>query len=318
MEDYIRSLQPIDDCHICHEPFGAGHQPTVLACKHIFGHGCILSWLQDGEGNTNSCPICRHMLFEDASGLSNQDLWARLCQAPLAKIRKFVELVRDGARRFMDRYLRGNVCYAVHEIIRPALWIVASRQPYDPFLKCHMRLGTYTSQQAEGLAIPFYRLLRLMDIAYAAVESHIVTRPSFNDLLWKANAYIPYNAEIISWEQLTAISTRLDGQDMPLLHLFSALISQDIEQHAKTTPIPKRRHEKMNLVVARYCNKIGMSFDGKPSNEFKDKLAIVYEELRRHQEEYGRMSLRGDTGEKHIVKGLWQTASWVVQRVIAR
>ena len=33
--------------------------PVELPCKHVFGEGCLKTWLS----THNSCPICRHALF---------------------------------------------------------------------------------------------------------------------------------------------------------------------------------------------------------------------------------------------------------------
>ena len=66
----------------------------------------------------------------------------------------------------------------------------------------------------------------------------------------------------------------------------------------------------MNLVVERYCSKIGVGWKGKPSDKFKDVLVGVYDELRRWQGEKGRMSLRGHDGEEAVMRGIWALAGW--------
>ena len=106
-------------------------------------------------------------------------------------------------------------------------------------------------------------------------------------------------------------STLKDDQYMPLLHLYTVLVSQGIAHQAAPNPYPSKRHEVMKLVVERCCTKIGVTWKSKPSSKFKDVLVSVYEELRRWQGEKGRMSLRGHDGEEGVVKGIWALAGWV-------
>jgi hypothetical protein len=98
-----------------------------------------------------------------------------------------------------------------------------------------------------------------------------------------------------------------------LLHLYTVLISQSIAHFPAPQPYPSKRHEVVNLVVERCCVKIGGSgcgWKGRPGNELKDTLVIVYEELRRYQIEKGRMSLRGHHEEEAVVRGIWALAAW--------
>jgi hypothetical protein len=67
------------------------------------------------------------------------------------------------------------------------------------------------------------------------------------------------------------------------------------------------------MVVERCCRRIaGDNWVGKPSNEFKDVLVVVYEELRRYQLDKKKLSLRGHDSEDEVVRGIWALARWSV------
>ena len=55
------------DCNICMEPFGSTEDPespVQLPCGHVMGRKCISRWLE----TSNSCPLCRHVLFGQERG----------------------------------------------------------------------------------------------------------------------------------------------------------------------------------------------------------------------------------------------------------
>ena len=55
------------DCNICMEPFGSTEDPespVQLPCGHVMGRKCISRWLE----TSNSCPLCRHVLFGQGRG----------------------------------------------------------------------------------------------------------------------------------------------------------------------------------------------------------------------------------------------------------
>ena len=55
------------DCNICMEPFGSTEDPespVQLPCGHVMGRKCISRWLE----TSNSCPLCRHVLFRQVRG----------------------------------------------------------------------------------------------------------------------------------------------------------------------------------------------------------------------------------------------------------
>ena len=38
-----------------------------LPCAHVFDRKCLTSWVSEKAANKNTCPICRHVLFEQKS-----------------------------------------------------------------------------------------------------------------------------------------------------------------------------------------------------------------------------------------------------------
>jgi hypothetical protein len=114
----------------------------------------------------------------------------------------------------------------------------------------------------------------------------------------------------IDWRYIVEAAKLEDQQYFPLLHLYTVLISQSIAHKEMPREWPTRRHEIMNLAVERCCRKIGGDWDGKASNEFKELLVVVFDELKRHQLDNGKLSLRGHPGEEHVVMGLWGIATW--------
>lgn len=57
---------PSTECPICLRKYTSSHRPMRIEhskCSHIFGKSCILRWLRD----SNSCPMCRTILFDTQS-----------------------------------------------------------------------------------------------------------------------------------------------------------------------------------------------------------------------------------------------------------
>lgn len=73
---------------------------------------------------------------------------------------------------------------------------------------------------------------------------------------------------------------------------------------------PTRTGPFHDAILERCCGKIGGDWVGKPAGEFQESVVGVYEELRRHQLEEKRISLRGHEEEKGVVTGLWAMAGW--------
>jgi hypothetical protein len=170
--------------------------------------------------------------------------------------------------------------------------------------------------RAEGLAIPFVRLARLVSNAATTLPLYLTDLSRTTRLIWKANACLGLTEENISWDRIVDASKLDTDRHFPLLHLYTVLVSQSIAyKSGPQQPLPTRRHEIMNLVVEKCCTKVGKAcFTGKPSSAFKDTLVFVFQELWRYQNEQARLSLRGHAGEDTLVKGIWAVASWPIKR----
>ncbi|KAF3041111.1 hypothetical protein E8E12_006826 [Didymella heteroderae] len=170
--------------------------------------------------------------------------------------------------------------------------------------------------RAEGLAIPFVRLARLVSSAATTLPLYLTDLPRTNRLIWNANACLGLTEENISWNCIVDASKLESERHFPLLHLYTVLVSQSIaHKSGPQQTLPTKRYEIMNSVVEKCCTNIGNScYTGKPSNEFKDTLLFVFQELWRYQHKRARLSLRGHAGENIIVRGIWAIAGWPVKR----
>jgi hypothetical protein len=324
----ITQLRPVETCTICTEAFSTEHQPATLPCKHIFGYRCIEKWLRAGRGNNTSCPHCRRPVCETPKPPAAFDvpsIWNALCEQPPERLHAFMMEIWSGLQNLWQRKPNGkfSVTELLDSAIMPTLLRTSSHnvpqesREHDPFLDCYNLIAASWDSlgrpdTATGLAIPLVRLVRLMSSASSTLPKWLTTVPRMNRLFWKANACLGLDNCEVSWDAVTTASQDLtNNQHFPLLHLYTMLISQTIRQGSQPNVFPMRRHEVMNLVVERCCKKIGgESWCGKPSNEFKDLLVAVYEELRRYQLDKKRPSLRGHDGEESIVKGIWALAVW--------
>jgi hypothetical protein len=333
MENFINTqLHPVEFCLICTDAFSADHQPVILPCKHIFGYECIKKWLRTGRGNNSSCPNCRLAVYEKQNQRPTFDvpsIWKALCEQPPERLHIFLTSIWTGLQTLWQRKADGNFTTTelLDTAIIPALVQTASPEglrqvrDHDPFLDCYNLIAASWDSlgrpdDATGLAIPLVRLARLMSSASSTLPKWLTTVPRTNRLFWRANACLGLNDSNISWNTIVAASQDVTGTEhFPLLHLYTMLISQSISHNTQPTVWPTRRHEVMNLVLERCCKKIGgESWAGKPSNEFKDVLAITYEELRRYQHNKKKASLRGHDGEESVVKGIWALAGWAANR----
>ncbi|OAL04794.1 hypothetical protein IQ06DRAFT_365373 [Phaeosphaeriaceae sp. SRC1lsM3a] len=333
MEQFINSqLRPVEACIICTEPFGADHQPVSLPCKHIFGHECIKRWLRVGRGNNTSCPQCRDVVVLKCGARTAFDvpsIWNAMCEQPPERLHIFMTEIWSGLQLLWQRKSTGK--FSVTEILEaaiiPALVQTTNptaprqRREHDPLLDCYNLIAASWDSLGRpdtttGLAIPLVRLARLMSSASSTIPKWLTTVERINHLFWKANACLNLTMTDISWDIIMAASQHLaDTQHFPLLHLYTMLISQSISHSAQPKTWPCRRHEIMNLVVERCCKKIGGGYwTSQPSNEFKEVLVVVYEELRRCQLKKKKPSLKGHEGENSVVKGLWAVASWNVSK----
>ena len=68
----LNDLQSEARCDICFETFGRTEDPespTRLPCGHVLGKSCISQWVE----TSNSCPLCRHVLFAQESLLPDHE-----------------------------------------------------------------------------------------------------------------------------------------------------------------------------------------------------------------------------------------------------
>ncbi|KAF2683680.1 hypothetical protein K458DRAFT_452324 [Lentithecium fluviatile CBS 122367] len=319
MEDFInRKLKPTESCIVCTEPFDGKHIPVALPCCHIFGHECIKNWLRNGRGNTKSCPFCRRAIFENADppAFDTASIWKALDEQPPERLHFFLTDVWARVQQLWRGRLSGNFATAelLDKIILPALLKTADRAA-NPFMDSFNLLGgSWNSlgrpDRAPGLGEPLVRLAHLMSQSSCVLPKWLTSVQRMNLLFWKANASLTISEDNINWNHIIEAAKLENQRYFPLLHLYTLLISQSLAHMEPPKEWPTCRHGIMNLVVERCCRRIGGDWNGKPSNEFKDLLVVVFEELKRHQLENGKMSLRSHAGEEHVVAGLWAMAMW--------
>ncbi|KAH3977484.1 hypothetical protein HBI81_046970 [Parastagonospora nodorum] len=325
-------LRPAETCLICTDVFGKDHQPAALpGCGHVFGHLCIQKWMRTGRGNSNCCPSCRRAMYvrDTKRSFDASSIWKALCEQPPERLHTFMAHIWSGVRTLWQRKSNGK--FTVTELLDVAIIpaLVQTANPNDarrvldndPLLDCHNLIAASWDSLgrpdvAIGLAIPLVRLTRLMSSASSTVPKWLTTVPRTNRLFWKANASLGLTDCDISWNTIISASQDVTSTaNFSLLHLYTVLVSQSISHNAQPDVWPTRRHEVMNLVVDRCCKKIvGDNWTGRPSNEFKDVLVAVFEDLRRFQLNKKKRSLRGHDGEESVVKGIWALAGWSVSR----
>jgi hypothetical protein len=321
-------LKATETCIVCTEPFSSTHTPVALPCNHVFGHACIKKWLRDGRGNTQSCPYCRHAIISSAiSTASNEEftpesVWTALSALPQSH---FATLTKHTWAAVQTQW-RGRMSadFSISEltdgIVLPALRETCAVYGSSPFIDALIFVeSAWTSLKRAGrsgpltgLTIPFVRLARMMAEASGVLPKWLTSVERVNVLLWNANASLGLGSENIDWDTMMTAATLSPTSShlFPLLHLYTMLISQNIAHSPTPEPFPTCRHEVINLIVERCCRKIGARWTGRPGNEFKERLLYVFVELRRHQCEEGKMSLRGHAGEENVVRGLWGMAVW--------
>ncbi|KAF2849070.1 hypothetical protein T440DRAFT_399928 [Plenodomus tracheiphilus IPT5] len=336
MENLLDSLLlPAEDCVICGEAFGATHQPVALPCKHIFGYACIKRWLKDGKGNNSACPTCRYVLIEREApqpAFNAPSLWTALTEQPPERLHALMIHVWNGLQvlwqgcpdgKFtVTQILDGAIIPALLQTGREAGTV--QHRDHNIMIDCYNLIaGSWDSlgrpDAAIGLAIPLVRLARLMSSASTTLPKWLTTHPRANRLIWRANACLGTTETDIGWDTIIQAARLKDEQHFPLLYLYTVLLSQSIAHSSPPSSWPIKRHEIMNLVVERCCTRIGrLGWQGRPTNQFKEVLVAVYEDLRRYQLEKKRMSLRGHDGEDVVVKSIWALAGWSKQHIAGR
>lgn len=333
MERYLDTLLlPAEECIICGEAFSAVHQPVALPCKHIFGHKCIKRWLKDGKGNNSACPTCRFVVVERSTAQPSFDapsIWTALTEQPAERLHQFMLHIWSRLQVLWQRAPDGkfSTTHLLDSAIIPALLDTArttttptQRRGHDPMADAYDLIAASWDSLgrpdiAIGLAVPLVRLARLMANASTTLPKWLTTNARANGLIWRANACLGPTEPDIGWDLLIEAARLKDERHFPLLYLYTVLLSQSIAHGSPPAPWPTKRHEVMNLVVERCCTRIGrLGWKGRPTNQFKEVLVAVYEDLQRYQLEKKRMSLRGHDGERVVVKSIWALAGWSQQQ----
>ncbi|KAJ4288613.1 hypothetical protein N0V90_011850 [Kalmusia sp. IMI 367209] len=318
MENFIDTkLHPTDTCTICTEPFSTKHAPVALSCHHIFGYHCIKNWLRYGRGNTNSCPVCRHLIYPSTTGSAFTDasIWNTLCEQTTEHIHVLLTALWHRVQKLWVGKLTGT--FTTQELLSKVVIPALNKTGGDlhgVFLDCYELVASTwnslgQSDQVRGLAVPLVRLVRLMMQTSSILPKWMTTVPRTSMLFWKANAALGTAAQDVNWAHLMEAAQLANVRYIPLLHLYTVLLSQNIV-HSEPCPFSKRKENAEALVVERCCKRIGGEWGGRPSAEFKEQVLVVYEELRRHQLEEKRLSLRGHEEERAVVMGLWAMAIW--------
>ncbi len=272
--------------------------------------------------------MCRRVLVTEKNLPASFDaasIWKRICELPLERLHTFIEKLWIGIRDLWKRKTDGKftVSNLLDKAIFPALLEAGSpvwNGSQDPFTDAYDLIAASWDSlgrpdRAEGLAVPIVRLARLLCSAATTFPLYLTDLPRTTRLIWDANACLGLTEKNISWDTIMAASRLGSGPHFPLLHLYTALISQSIAHGSgPQQTLPNKRHELMNLVVEKCCTKVGGNwFTSKPSNAFKDSLVFVFQELWKYQHEYSRLSLRGHAGEEAIVKGIWAIVGWPIR-----
>ncbi|PSN74930.1 hypothetical protein BS50DRAFT_479998 [Corynespora cassiicola Philippines] len=325
MDDFLDTqLLPTEACIVCTETFSSTHQPVALRCNHILGYSCLKKWIRSGHGNTNACPFCRQVIFETPKSRDTSfdppSIWKALNEQPTERRCAFMSELWKRQQTLWTKDQTGNfsVTSLLNEVVIPSLAKIGNGES-NPFTDCRdLVFASWRSlgrpNAAHGLAVPLVRLARLMSQASSIMPKWLTSVQRMNVLFWEANSCFGLSATTLSWNHLIEAAHLNVPRYFPLLHVYTVLVSQNIVHNPEPREWPKKRHEVMNLVVDRCVKRIGWRWEGKPSNDFKDMLVFVYEELRRHQLDGGRLSLRGREGEENVVKGLWGMAAWTLRK----
>ena len=319
MEVFINTkLHPTDVCIICSDHFSAQHLPVALPCHHIFGHECIKKWLRSGRGNTNSCPCCRHEIYNPTADPTFDDasIWRALCEQPPERIHDFMaEIWHRVPRLFADEPTgHFSICDLLERALIPALKQAArANKDRGPFHDAYsLVVSTWNSlgrpNRATGLAIPLVRLVRLITQTSGILPKWLTTVSRTSMLFWRANACLgtSNSSTEISWTYLIEASRLVNPRYFPFLHMYTVLLSQDIV-HSPST----RAGSTVQEVENRCCRKIGgEEWGARPEEGFLTSVNAVYKELARSHLQEKRLSLRGHEEEKGIVMGLWAMAVW--------
>lgn len=110
-------------CHICMDPFSSTEDPESpvrLPCGHVMGRNCISKWLT----TSNSCPLCRFVLFEHevwTPPLTDTELEGLLeTTGPLSEteLSDLLLMIRSGVETGLSVEGAAHVAVELHEIRR--------------------------------------------------------------------------------------------------------------------------------------------------------------------------------------------------------
>ncbi|XP_032663707.1 E3 ubiquitin-protein ligase RFWD3-like isoform X2 [Odontomachus brunneus] len=148
-------------CPICMEQWTSSgdHRLCCLRCGHLFGHSCILKWLQCSVSTNRRCPQCnkkalvKHIRFLYARKLSSRDT------GELEKIKKDLHNVTTEKNKKETELSQCNIRLKIYE------QKVASLQHRIAELENQQtEINTYINQTASGSSVRKFHLERSIDI----------------------------------------------------------------------------------------------------------------------------------------------------------
>lgn len=326
--DVSSYLQVATFCFLCDRPFSTDHAPAAIrACGHIFGYQCLSVILNGGDvdlKNTWSdvpgisqssaeCPECEVRITHVDSEQKAMSILSDIGNAlpdRRTELNTFIEQLRDSVAETeldvdrKDHMQFFNKCYTSDgdNILQKALQDAASAGNYfSPF---HDAIVASRASDPEPMAFPLIRLCFLLWDTHHAIRRK--TSLSINVLLWEGNRCLGVGKPLIQWEDLEDAADLENTQLFALLHCFTMLVSQTLARNNLTSPW--LREQKTDLARKLAQENIGPHFEGSPSDLWLRKLAVVVNELKRHQFEMGRKPLTGMAAERSIVRGWWAIA----------
>jgi hypothetical protein len=264
--------------------------------------------------NGAQCPECQVPLTHvDSEQMALSILGAISSDVPddRGKLNAFVEQLRESVAKTDPDIERKDYlqffkrCYTSDgdDILQKALQDAASAGDYfSPF---HDAITASRGGDPRHMAFPLIRFCFLLWDVHSAIKRK--TSLAINVLLWESNRCLGVGNPLIQWEDVEDAANLEDPKLFPLLHCLTMLVSQALARNNLTNPW--LGEQRLELAQKLACENIGPHFEGKPSDYWLYKLAIVVDELKRHQFEMSRKPLTGAAAEKSIVRGWWAIAN---------
>jgi hypothetical protein len=63
--EFMGTLETLQHCDLCRDPFSETHIPTRTKCDHIFGSTCLQAYIDSDDDDSNKCPKCHKVMFID-------------------------------------------------------------------------------------------------------------------------------------------------------------------------------------------------------------------------------------------------------------